>query len=186
MLFIIFSLQIQGSISLSEEMHRCNNNLRLSNLINFPVLKPLMITLGLMFFNQFCGANAVGFYTVSIFEETGLGLNAYLSSIIVGIVQVVATALASAFVDKAGRRVLLLFSFATMAISLLSLGAFFRIKYEHKNSNFSPAHQLLEDSAWVPLASVVAFNAAYCGGVGCLVWTVMSEILPNHVIGKYK
>jgi len=147
------------------------------DLISLPIIKPILITLGLMFFNQFCGSNAVGFYTVTIFEEAALGMDAHLSSIIVGVVQVVATALASAFVDKAGRRILLLLSFTIMCISLMTLGTFFHMK------NASYGQFLIESAHWIPLASVMAFNAAYCGGVGCLIWTVMSEILPNHVIG---
>lgn len=157
-------------------------NCQLKTFITTPVLKPLLITFGLMFFNQFCGANAVGFYTVSIFKEAELGLDAHLSSIIVGVVQVLATILASVFVENAGRRVLLLFSFATMAISLMTLGTFFLMK---SIANEDHSQIIYETAYWVPLACVVVFNAAYCGGVGCLVWTVMSEILPSQVIGKF-
>ncbi|CAL8109368.1 unnamed protein product [Orchesella dallaii] len=164
--------EIQGTIQHGKELQ-----LKYLDLISLPILKPILITLGLMFFNQFCGSNAVGFYTVTIFEEADLGMDAHLSSIIVGVVQVVATALASAFVDKAGRRILLLLSFTIMCISLLALGTFFHLK------NASYGQFLLESTHWIPLASVMAFNAAYCGGVGCLIWTVMSELLPNHVIG---
>ncbi|ODM94060.1 Facilitated trehalose transporter Tret1 [Orchesella cincta] len=54
---------------------------------------------------------------------------------------------------------------------------------EEIDENASYGQFLGESAHWIPLASVMAFNAAYCGGVGCLIWTVMSEILPNHVIG---
>lgn len=168
-------MQIEGAIERAQE-----NKLKLADLISIPVRKPLFITLSLMFFNQFCGANAVGFYTVSIFKEAELGLDAYVSSIIVGAVQVVATLLASIFVDKAGRRALLLASFGTMCISLMTLATFFHVK----NDATITSEIWKEAAQWVPLTSVVVFNAAYCGGVGCLVWTVMSEILPSHVIGN--
>jgi len=119
----------------------------------------------------------VNFYTVHIFDLAGTGLNSYLSTIVVGIVQVVAVLLASAVVDKAGRRVLLISSFILMHLSLVSLGIFFYMK---KSGDFHPEQSLLR---WLPLSSVIVFNVGYCIGIGSLVWTVMSEILPSNVIG---
>jgi MFS family permease len=49
-------------------------------------LKPLMISLGLMFFQQLSGINAVIFYTVSIFKDAGSTIDENLCTIIVGVV----------------------------------------------------------------------------------------------------
>lgn len=128
-----------------------------------------------MFFNQFCGGNAFAFYAVMIFEHTDAGIDSHLSGVVVGVFQALATIIASIYVDKAGRRILLIFSFILMSLSLVTLGAYFHLK-----SMDAIFHQAVN---WIPLVSLVVFNAAYCGGVASLVWTVMSEILPTNMIG---
>ena len=51
---------------------------------------PLALSLALMFFQQWCGVNAVIFYTVTIFREAKSG-GENLATIVVGIVQFLAT-----------------------------------------------------------------------------------------------
>lgn len=62
-----------------------------------------------------------------------------------------------------------------MSLSLVTLGAFFHLK-----AMDAIFHEAIN---WIPLASLILFNAAYCGGVASLVWTVMSEVLPSNIIG---
>lgn len=73
-------------------------------------VKGLYITNGLMFFQQVCGINAVIFFQTSIFKEAGTGLEPWISTIIVGGVQVIATSASTLTLDKLGRRILLLTS----------------------------------------------------------------------------
>jgi facilitated trehalose transporter len=47
--------------------------------------------MSLMFFQQWCGVNAIIFYTVSIFQQAGSGIEKNLATVIVGIVQFLAT-----------------------------------------------------------------------------------------------
>lgn len=56
------------------------------------VLKPLGISMGIMFFQQFTGINAMIFYTVSIFKSAGTTLDGRYATIIIGFVQLIATA----------------------------------------------------------------------------------------------
>ena len=51
-------------------------------------LKPAMIMLALMFFQQYSGINAVVFYLTDIFQKANTGLNAGLSATLVSLVQV--------------------------------------------------------------------------------------------------
>ncbi|CAL8109366.1 unnamed protein product [Orchesella dallaii] len=162
--------EIQEAISRKQQQ-----KLNYKELMSPSTLKPLMIVLGLMFFNQFCGGNAFGFYAVMIFEHTGVGLDSHVSGVVVGVFQTFATIIASLYVDKAGRRILLILSFVVMCLSLVTLGAFF-----HLQSIDAIFHEAVN---WIPLVSLVLFNAAYCGGVASLVWTVMSEVLPSNIIG---
>ncbi|XP_046384302.1 facilitated trehalose transporter Tret1-like isoform X2 [Ischnura elegans] len=90
--------------------------------------RPLIISVGLMFFQQMSGINAVIFYTVSIFREAGTSLDENLCTIVVGVVNFMSTFVATTLIDRLGRKVLLNVSGVAMIISLVALGAFFYAK----------------------------------------------------------
>lgn len=52
-------------------------------------IKALIVSLGLMIFQQLSGVNAVIFYASSIFEAAGSSLDSSICAIIVGVVQVI-------------------------------------------------------------------------------------------------
>ncbi len=85
-------------------------------------IKPLVISLVLMFGQQLSGVNAVIFFSVDIFNAAGSTLDSFIETIIVAVVQVVGTVLAAAVIDKLGRRPLLVVSAFFMAISASALG----------------------------------------------------------------
>lgn len=60
-------------------------------LVKGSVLKPLGISVGIMFFQQFTGINAMVFYTVSIFQSAGSTIDGRFATIIVGFVQFICT-----------------------------------------------------------------------------------------------
>ena len=126
------------------------------------LLKPICVSVGLMFFQTFSGTDAVTFYTVSIFEEAGSTLDGNVATIIVGAVQVFATFMSVILVDRAGRRVLLLISGASLAVSLVALGSFFFFDEETKKT-----------AGLLPLISLVVFVSAYSIGFGPLPWMMM-------------
>lgn len=59
-----------------------------ADLIKPENLKPLLLTLIIMFGQQTSGINAVLFYSVSIFESAKTPLNSYVENIIIGVAQV--------------------------------------------------------------------------------------------------
>ncbi|CAK7290841.1 Solute carrier family 2, facilitated glucose transporter member 8 [Vulpes lagopus] len=73
------------------------------------VYKPFIIGILLMAFQQLSGINAVMFYAETIFEEAKFK-DSSVASIIVGIIQVLFTAMAALIMDRAGRRLLLTLS----------------------------------------------------------------------------
>ena len=101
---------------------------RLSDLFSRPNLRPLGISVGLMFFQQMSGINAVIFYTVSIFRMAGSTVDDNLAAIIVGVVNFGSTFVATLLIDRLGRKVLLYTSGVTMAITLCGLATFFYAK----------------------------------------------------------
>ena len=69
---------------------------------------------------QITGINAVYFYATSIFEQTGIGTDAAFSSgVLLSTISVIFTFVAIYLIDRMGRRPLLLFGTAGIAISLL-------------------------------------------------------------------
>jgi hypothetical protein len=91
-------------------------------------LKPSLISLMLMGFQQLSGVNFVNGFVNSIFQDSGSTIDPYVSGIIIGVVQVVGTLIAVAVVDRFGRKLLLTISGFLMAISHLLLGIFFLLK----------------------------------------------------------
>ena len=101
---------------------------KIKELFKSAYLKPLGVSLGLMFAQQFSGYNAVLFYSVSIFKDAGSSIDANLSTIILGVVNIVATIFSNFFIDRLGRKILLYISSIGMIISLAIFGAFFYLK----------------------------------------------------------
>jgi SP family facilitated glucose transporter-like MFS transporter 8 len=72
-------------------------------LINPLTLKALLISTGLVSFQQLTGICVVLFYTETIFQAVGSTLSASTSSVIVGVVIFIASVLIIPIVDRAGR-----------------------------------------------------------------------------------
>ncbi|EPS70247.1 hypothetical protein M569_04513, partial [Genlisea aurea] len=88
---------------------------------------PLMIGIGVPTFQQFPGVNGVLFYSNTIFQSAGI-TSSSVPTLLVGIIQVVATAVSTWLVDRAGRRILLIVSSSGMSISLLLVAVSFFLK----------------------------------------------------------
>jgi SP family arabinose:H+ symporter-like MFS transporter len=81
----------------------------------------IMIALGLGFFQQITGINAIFFYAPTIFEKTGISQSdAFLQTIIIGLVNLGFTVVAIFLIDRIGRKPLLLIGSAAMAVCLLT------------------------------------------------------------------
>jgi sugar porter (SP) family MFS transporter len=106
----------------------------------------MFIALTIAFFQQITGINAVFYYLPTIFAQAGGGTNAaFKQAIIVGLVNLGMTFVAIKWVDRLGRKPLLVLGTAGMAISLLTCAAAFH------NSNY----QLTEKSFAVLASSKV-------------------------------
>lgn len=127
-----------------------------------------------MFFQQFSGINAVIFYTVTIFKSAGSTMDPQVSSIIVGVVQVLVTFAAAVLVERAGRKILLVQSSAIMCLCLTVLGIYFHLKdHDHNVSAIG----------WLPLFSMVMFIVSFSLGYGPIPWMIMGELLAPEVKG---
>ncbi|CAB3258532.1 unnamed protein product [Arctia plantaginis] len=135
--------------------------------------KALYISLTLMLLQQVSGINAVLFFLSNIFSEAGASLDASISAIIVGAMQVLASSLTPFAADKLGRRPLLLISSCGTSIGLGLLAVYF-ILAENENP-------VVESIGFLPIVALVLFIVTYCWGLGPLPWAVMSELFPIEV-----
>lgn len=134
----------------------------------------LIISLLLMFFQQFSGINAVIFYTAPIFESAGSDMDPSVCAIVVGVVQVLMTFTSAILIERAGRRFLLLQSGAIMGICLVILGVFFHIKAGGSD---------VSNIGWMPLFSVVLFIISFSLGFGPIPWMIMGELFAADIKG---
>lgn len=94
---------------------------QLKDLFSPGIRRALIVAVVIAFFQQTVGINAVMFYAPIIFEQVGLGTNAALfNGVYIGLISVVATALALALIDRLGRRILIIVGLIVAGVSLLS------------------------------------------------------------------
>lgn len=138
-------------------------------------VKSIAICIGLMAFQQLSGINAVIFYTVQIFTMSGSSVDEHLSTIIVGVVNFGSTFVATALIDRVGRKVLLYFSSVTMTVTLIVLGTFFYVREVFEMD--------VSSLGWLPLTSVMLYLLGFSLGFGPIPWLMMGEILPARIRG---
>lgn len=136
-------------------------------------IRALIVALGLMFFQQLSGINAVIFYQTTIFNNANTGLKPTDATIIVGVIQVVATLVATFIVDKAGRRILLLISDFFMAVSTILLAVYFQLAEDDPDK--------VADLGWLPVLALCLFIAMFSIGFGPIPWLMVGELFANNV-----
>lgn len=132
------------------------------------IIIPTLLSFSLVFFQQTTGSNAILFYTVDIFKAASDSIDPNTATIVIDVVLVLATAVSSVLMDKAGRKTLLISSGLGMAVSLSVLGAYDCID----NSVFK------KNYGWIPLVSLVIYIAAFSIGYGPIPWLMMAELSP--------
>src|ERR1043165_715228 len=136
-------------------------------------LRPILfISLGLSFFQQVTGINAIIYYAPTILQMAGFkyASNAILATLGIGIINVLFTIIALPLSDRWGRRPLLLYGLLGMFISLLILGTAF----------YFPA---LTSLRWVAVVSMVIYIASFAMSLGPIMWLIISEIFPLNIRG---
>ena len=131
----------------------------------------LLIGITVAIAQQITGINAVFFYAPMIFEQTGIGTDAAFSqAILVGLTNLVFTILAILFIDRFGRKVLLIFGLSGIAISMFLLAYGFSMDEASMNP-------------WLILIGIIGFVASFAISIGPVMWVLFSEIFPNSVRG---
>lgn len=154
-------LEIQKSIELEHQKES------LSAFFSKRFSFPIFLAISIAFFNQMSGINAVIYFAPRIFELAGIGKQAaFLQSAGIGLVNLVFTMAGLYFIDRLGRRKLMLIGSLGYIISLASVAYAF---YSGHSSGMV-----------VPIL-LFLFIASHAIGQGTVIWVFISEIFPNSV-----
>jgi sugar porter (SP) family MFS transporter len=127
----------------------------------------LAITVGM--FNQLSGINAILYYSNYIFASAGFSSSsAALQSVSIGGVNLLATFLGMALIDKLGRKTLLLIGALGMVVALGGVAAIF----------YTNQHQAL--LVWCLVLFIIFFAVSQ----GSVIWVYISEVFPSRVRSK--
>ncbi len=143
----------QGSIQLFTKHHR----------------KILSIAFFVAFFNQASGINFLLYYAPRILEEAGFAKNnSLLSSISLGLMNLVFTFVGLWLIDRIGRKTLLIIGCFGYIISLSMVAYGF---INHSAPEFM-------------LSFLLLFIASHAIGQGAVIWVLISEIFPTQIRAK--
>ena len=127
----------------------------------------LAITIGM--FNQLSGINAILYYLNDIFNAAGYTkMSSSLQAVAVGGMNLLATFLGMAFIDKLGRKTLLLIGAIGTALWLFGVAQIF----------YSNSHQSF--LLWLLVGYIVFFAISQ----GAVIWVYLSEVFPTRVRAK--
>jgi MFS transporter, SP family, arabinose:H+ symporter len=164
---------IEGSDLAAREAAAIVNSLKeeqggLKELFAGPFRRALLIGFLLAAFSQTSGITALLSFLPEVFKNAGRNAaDAFMQSVLVGVVNLVFTAIAIWSVDRAGRRTLILLGTALQATALASVGYGYAIG--------GPGLGIL--------IGIMAFVAGHAIGNGAVCWVIISEIFPTKVRG---
>jgi sugar porter (SP) family MFS transporter len=132
----------------------------------------MVFAAGLAFFQQITGINAVLYYLPTIFAQAGGGLeSAFRQAAIVGAVNFAMTLVAMRWIDRLGRKPLLVAGTSGMAAALLAIAWAFRTGSVGTVAVIHPT---------IVLVAVIAFVASFAISLGPVTWVMVAEIFPNE------
>lgn len=140
-----------------------------------PLRRVLVAAIGINFFMQASGNDAVVYYTPAVFESAGIRSRRGLVgvTVIMGVAKTSFVLISALFLDHYGRRPLLLLGSMGQAISLFGLGL---------------GSKYLENRAHKPVWAIALCVVTVCAdvsffsiGLGPITWVYSSEIFPMRV-----
>ncbi|MCX6616875.1 MAG: sugar porter family MFS transporter, partial [Acidobacteria bacterium] len=168
--------RIGGAVHADAEVRDIENTLaggeiqhvRFRNLLQPRMVKILLVGVTLAVLQQWSGINVIFNYAEEIFRAAGYGVSSILFNILItGAVNLVFTFIAIRTVDHFGRRALMLYGCAGIAIfhALIGLCYHFHLK------------------GLVVVAPVLATIACYAFSLAPVTWVLIAEIFPNRIRG---
>ena len=145
-----------------------SNHVIFSALADPRLRKALVLGITLAVFQQWCGINVIFNYAEEIFHSAGYDISNVLKNIAwTGSVNLAFTFVALGFVDRIGRRPLMLTGAAGLAVLYFILGGCYHFHV----------------TGWPVLLVVLLAIASYAMSLAPVTWVVISEIFPNRIRG---
>jgi sugar porter (SP) family MFS transporter len=155
--------EIQSTLA-SEEIQR----VRFADLLEPKMRRVIVLGVVLAVFQQWCGINVIFNYAEEIFHAAGYDISTVLKNIAwTGSVNLAFTLVALGVVDRGGRRPLMLFGSAALAVIYTAMGFCY----------FSGVKGL------PVLLLVLAAIGCYAMSLAPVTWVIISEIFPNRIRG---
>lgn len=140
---------------------------KLSELFKGKMFKLLLIGIALAVLQQVTGINVIMYYAPSIFKSAGFGTDsALLQTAIMGLVNLTFAVTAMFFVDRVGRKPLMIIGSIGTGISLLLLAITFITNHFQ---------------GYFVLFCIMGYLAFFGFSIGPVVWVLISEIFPNRL-----
>jgi SP family arabinose:H+ symporter-like MFS transporter len=131
--------------------------------------KPIFLAIAIGAFNQLSGINAILYYLNNIFAAAGFSrLSSNRQAVAIGAVNLLATFVGMALIDRVGRKILLLIGAVGTAACLALVSVIFF------------THQYQAMLVWV----LIVYIAFFAVSQGAVIWVYISEIFPTRVRGK--
>jgi sugar porter (SP) family MFS transporter len=143
-------------------------SLHRNELLSPAILRILGVGVFLAVLQQWSGINVIFNYAEEIYRNAGYGISGVMFNIVItGAINLVFTLVALGFVDRAGRRPLMLFGCAGIGISHLLIGFAYRMRL-----------------GGLPLLIfTLAAIGCYAMSLAPVTWVLISEIFPNRIRG---
>lgn len=139
----------------------------LSQLFKGKLFKLLLIEIALAVFQQASGINVIMYYAPSIFKSAGFGTNSALfQTAIMGLINLTFAIIAMFFIDRFGRKPLMIIGSIGTGISLLLLAITF------VTNHFE---------GYFVLFCIMGYLAFFGFSIGPVIWVIISEIFPNSL-----
>lgn len=129
--------------------------------------RPVLFVLTILALREIGGQTTIFSYSVYMFRQAGVGLDAFLCTVFIGCVRVASTLASVPALDNVGRRPLLLGSTIVCGLTELVIGVTLLLD--------------IPGSSWVPLVGLLLFMAAFGVGQAGIPWILMGELLPTPV-----
>ena len=144
------------------------NRVRFIELLDIKMFRVVALGVFLAVFQQWCGINVIFNYAEEIFKQAGYDISSVLKNIAwTGSVNLVFTFVALRFVDKTGRRLLMLFGAFGLAVIYIGMGCCYAMGV----------------TGLPMLLLVLAAIACYSMSLAPVTWVIISEIFPNRIRG---
>ncbi|KAJ1918865.1 hypothetical protein H4219_002315 [Mycoemilia scoparia] len=199
---VLAYLRANGSLTdvlVIEELHEIMMAVKLERdtsmhgygeLVKKPIRRRLIIGIGIQLLQQLTGINIIMYYAPVFFQWLSFTVNdePFVAQGVVGIVNMLATIPTIIWVDKWGRRPIIILGSALCGLFMILFAVsiatesidFNRVHLDDVEASKSLSHNLRN----LALASIYLFIASFAFSWGVMGWLLPSEIFPMHMRSK--